>query len=141
MPSLDDMKRMADKKAEPLLATLKADPKNAALLNKTGLTYKAGHTVQEAIVYFRMSLDIDPKNVAVRDDMASCMYYNGDVDGALDSAEQVAHLRSQGTPERCSTSESSSVARQENDVKARSSRGKHCSSSIPTSRRRKRLKA
>lgn len=84
MPTLDDMKHMADKQAQPLLTTLKADPKNAAVLNKTGLTYKAAHQFKEAIVYFQKALDVDPKNVAVRDDMASCMYYSGDVDGALD---------------------------------------------------------
>ena len=84
MPTLDEMKKMADKQAEPLLTTLKTDPKNAALLNKTGLTYKAAHQFKEAIIYFQKSLDVDPKNVAVRDDMASCMYYTGDVDGALD---------------------------------------------------------
>ena len=84
MPTLDDMKRMADKQAQPLLTTLKADPKNAALLNKTALTYKAAHQFKEAIVYFQKALEIDPKNVGIRDDMASCMYYTGDVDGALD---------------------------------------------------------
>ncbi|MGA2373611.1 MAG: hypothetical protein ABSG11_23380 [Candidatus Korobacteraceae bacterium] len=84
MPTLDEMKKMADKQAEPLLTTLKADPKNAALLNKTGLTYKAAHQFKEAIIYFQKSLDVDPKNIGVRDDMASCMYYTGDVDGALD---------------------------------------------------------
>src|SRR5664279_1530515 len=40
MPTLDDMKRMADKQAEPLLAKLKTDPKNVDLLNKTRLTTK-----------------------------------------------------------------------------------------------------
>jgi tetratricopeptide (TPR) repeat protein len=84
MPTLDDMKRMADKQAQPLLTTLKADPKNAAVLNKTALTYKAAHQFKEAIVYFQKALDVDPKNVGIRDDMASCMYYTGDVDGALD---------------------------------------------------------
>ncbi len=84
MPTMDDMKRMADKQAEPLLTTLKTDPKNAALLNKTALTYKAAHQFKEAITYFQKALDVDPKNVAIRDDMASCMYYTGDVDGALD---------------------------------------------------------
>ncbi len=84
MPTLDDMKRMADKQAQPLLTTLKADPKNAALLNKTALTYKAAHQFKEAIVYFQKALEIDPKNIGIRDDMASCMYYTGDVDGALD---------------------------------------------------------
>jgi tetratricopeptide (TPR) repeat protein len=85
---MDDMKRMADKQAQPLLATLKTDPKNAALLNKTALTYKAAHQFKEAIPYFQKALDVDPKNVAIRDDMASCMYYTGDVDGALDQLNQ-----------------------------------------------------
>ncbi len=84
MPTLDEMKKMADKQAEPLLTTLKADPKNAALLNKTALTYKAAHQFKEAIIYFQKSLDVDPKNIGVRDDMASCMFFTGDIDGALD---------------------------------------------------------
>ncbi len=83
MPTLDDMKRMADKQAEPLLAKLKADPKNVDLLNKTALTYKAAHQFKDAIIYFQKALDVDPKNVPIRTDMASCMYYMGDVDGAL----------------------------------------------------------
>jgi len=83
MPTLDDMKRMADKKAEPLLEKLKTDPKNVDLLNKTALTYKAAHQFKDAIVYFQKALDVDPKNVAIRTDMASCLYYTGDVDGAL----------------------------------------------------------
>ena len=83
MPTLDDMKRMADKQAEPLLAKLKTDPKNVDLLNKIALTYKATHQFPEAISYFQKALDVDPKNVAIRTDMASCMYYTGNVDGAL----------------------------------------------------------
>ncbi len=84
MPTLEDMKQMADKQAAPLLSELKAKPKDADLLNKTALTYKAAHQFKEAIPYFQRALDIDPKNIAVRDDMASCMYYSGDVNGALD---------------------------------------------------------
>jgi len=83
MPTLDDMKRMADKQAEPLLQKLKTDPKNVDLLNKTALTYKAAHQFKEAIVYFQKALDVDPRNVAIRTDMASCLYYTGDIDGAL----------------------------------------------------------
>jgi cytochrome c-type biogenesis protein CcmH/NrfG len=83
MPTLEDMKRMADKQAEPLLAKVKTDPKNVDLLNKTALTYKAAHQFKDAIVYFQKALDVDPKNVPIRVDMASCMYYTGDVDGAL----------------------------------------------------------
>ncbi len=83
MPTLEDMKRMADKKAEPLLAKLKDDPKNVDLLNKTALTYKSAHQFTEAIDYFQKALEVDPKNVPIRTDMASCMYYTGNVDGAL----------------------------------------------------------
>ncbi len=83
MPTLDDMKRMADKQAEPLVAKLKTDSKNVDLLNKTALTYKAAHQFKDAIAYFQKALEVDPKNVPIRTDMASCMYYTGDVDGAL----------------------------------------------------------
>jgi cytochrome c-type biogenesis protein CcmH/NrfG len=82
-PTLDDLKRMADKQAEPLVAKLQTDPRNVDLLNKTALTYKAAHQFKDAIVYFQRALEIDPKNVPIRTDMASCMYYTGDVDGAL----------------------------------------------------------
>ena len=83
MPSLDDMKRMAEKQAQPLLTELEKKPKDPALLNKMALTYKAAHQFDKAAEYFKKSLDIDPKNVAVRDDYASCLYYLGDADGAL----------------------------------------------------------
>jgi cytochrome c-type biogenesis protein CcmH/NrfG len=83
MPTLDDMKRMADKQVEPLMAKLQKNPKDAQLLNQVAMNFKAAHQFKEAAVYFKKSLDVDPKNVAVRDDYASCLYYSGDVDGAL----------------------------------------------------------
>jgi len=83
MPSLDEMKQMADTKAAPLLAKLKADPNNADLLNQAGVLYRAAHQFQTAIGYYQKSLAINPKNVGARTDMASCMYYLGDIDGAL----------------------------------------------------------
>lgn len=84
MPSLDDMKRMADKKAEPLLAQLKNNPKDAKLLNQVGLVYKSAHQFDDAAKYFEKSLESDPKNIAVRADYASCLYFTGNVDGALE---------------------------------------------------------
>src|ERR1035438_7444055 len=51
-PTLDDMKRMADKKAEPLLAKLKTDPNNAETLNQLGILYKATHQFKEAEGYY-----------------------------------------------------------------------------------------
>lgn len=83
MPSLDEMKQMADKQAAPLLAQLKNDPNSADLLNQIGTMYRATHQFKTAIEYYQKSLAINPKNVGARTDMASCLYYLGDVDGAL----------------------------------------------------------
>ena len=81
--TMEDMKRMADKKAEPLLAKLKTNPKDAETLNQLGILYKATHQFKEAEGYFEKSLEIDPKHVNARIDLASCLYFTGDVDGAL----------------------------------------------------------
>jgi len=85
--TLDQMKRMADKKAEPLLAKLKDDPKNADLLVQVGSIYYSTHQFKDAADYFGKSLAVKPKNVAIRTQMASCLYYSGDVDGALKQLE------------------------------------------------------
>ena len=88
VPTMEDMKHMADKKAEPLLTKLKADPNNATLLNQVGIVYRSAHQFKEAQKYFEQSLQADPKNADVRADMAACMYYEGDVDGALAQLEK-----------------------------------------------------
>jgi cytochrome c-type biogenesis protein CcmH/NrfG len=88
MPSLDDMKHMADKKAEPLLAKLKTDPNNSQLLNQIGMLYKATHQFKDAAAYFQKAVDADPKNVAARTDLASCLFYQGDADGAIQQLQQ-----------------------------------------------------
>lgn len=81
--TLDQMKSMADAKAAPLLEKLKKNPNDATTLNQLGILYRATHQFKEAEGYFEKSLEIDPKNVDVRTDLASCLYYTGDVDGAL----------------------------------------------------------
>ena len=88
MPSLDDLRHMADKKAEPLLAKLKTDPKNSDLLNQLGTLYKATHQFQEAAGYYQKAIEADPKNVGARTDLASCLFYQGDADGAIRQLQQ-----------------------------------------------------
>lgn len=88
MPSLDDMKRMADKQAQPILEKLKTDPKNADLLNQVGNIYRMTHQFQLAVTYYQKSLDANPANVGPRTDLASCLYYQGDVDGAIAQLEK-----------------------------------------------------
>ncbi len=87
-PTLEDMKHMADKKAEPLLAQLKSKPNDAKLLNEIGIVYRSAHQFDQAQQYFQKSLAIDPKNADVRTDMAACMFYTGDVDGAISELQQ-----------------------------------------------------
>jgi cytochrome c-type biogenesis protein CcmH/NrfG len=88
MPTLEQMQQMANKQAEPLLAKLKSDPKNAGLLNQVGTIYRATHQFKQAVEYYRQALQIAPNNVAARTDMASCLFYEGNVDAALDQLQQ-----------------------------------------------------
>ena len=82
---------MADKKAAPLLEKLKGDPNNSDLLIQVGNIYKATHQFKEAAAYYDKAVQGDPKNVAIRTELASCLYYNGDVDGAIRQLQQALH--------------------------------------------------
>jgi cytochrome c-type biogenesis protein CcmH/NrfG len=82
-PSLAQMKRMADKAAQPLVSKLKEKPNDTGLLIQTGNVYMGTHQFQDAIPYYRKALQADPKNFAVRADLSSCLFYSGDPDGAL----------------------------------------------------------
>jgi cytochrome c-type biogenesis protein CcmH/NrfG len=87
-PTLEQMKQMADKQAQPLLEQLKTDGNNKDVLMHVAYLYKSAHQFKEAADYFEKALQLDPKNVAARTEMASCFYYNGDVDGALGQLQQ-----------------------------------------------------
>jgi cytochrome c-type biogenesis protein CcmH/NrfG len=88
MPSLAEMKQMADKQAAPLLEKLKTDPRNISLLVQIGALYHATHQFKEAASYFQRAVDADPENVANRNKLASSLYRDGDVDGALAQLKQ-----------------------------------------------------
>src|SRR5579863_10172766 len=57
MPTLEQMKQMADTKAQPLLAQLKNDPKNAALMIQVAKIYQATHQFQDAAGYYQQALN------------------------------------------------------------------------------------
>jgi cytochrome c-type biogenesis protein CcmH/NrfG len=88
MPTLEQMKHMADKQAQPLLEKLKTDPNNAELLIQTAKIYQATHQFGEAVSYFEKAVAVDPKNVVTRTALASCLYYSGDADGAIRQLER-----------------------------------------------------
>jgi cytochrome c-type biogenesis protein CcmH/NrfG len=83
MPTPDQMKHMADKQAEPLLAQLKSKPNDANLLAQVGNQYYDAQVFPTAIEYYQKSLAADPKNASVRTDMATAMFYSSDFDHAI----------------------------------------------------------
>lgn len=91
-PTLDQMKQMADQKVSPLLEQLHNDPKNKDVLLRVAYFYRSAHQFKEAASYFNQALQLDEKNVTVRTEMASCLYYSGDVESALAQLEQSVKL-------------------------------------------------
>jgi cytochrome c-type biogenesis protein CcmH/NrfG len=87
-PTLEQMKQLADKKAAPLLTELKKNWKDKKALTQAAYVYKSAHQFQDAANYFGKALEVDPKDVTIRSEMASCLYYSGDVDGALAQLQQ-----------------------------------------------------
>ncbi len=88
MPSLEDMKQMADTQAAPLFEKLKTDPNNATLLSQVGAIYHTTHQFQQAAGYYQKAVQADPKNVALRTKLASSLYRSGDPDGAIKQLNQ-----------------------------------------------------
>ena len=87
-PSLEQMRAMSDKQAAPLLEKLKSNPNDSALLVQVGAIYHTTHRFKEAAGYYQRALDTDPKNVAIRTKLASSLYRNGDIDGAIAQLNQ-----------------------------------------------------
>ena len=83
MPTPDQLKKMADTQAAPLLESLKADPRNSDLLARIGNIYYDVKQYPEAIDYYERSLKLQPANAAVRTDMATAYWYSGNADTAL----------------------------------------------------------
>lgn len=88
VPSLADLKQMADKQAAPLLEKLKNDPNDAALLMQVGAIYHTSHQFKDAAIYYGRAVQIEPRNVGLRTKLASSLYRGGDVDGALAQLSQ-----------------------------------------------------
>lgn len=83
MPSPEQMKAMADKQAAPMLDQLKSRPNDPALLAQIGNLYYDAQIFPVALDYYQKALAIDPKNAAVRTDMATALFYNNDPDHAI----------------------------------------------------------
>lgn len=82
-PTPEQMKQMADKQAEPLLAQLKAEPDSADLLAAIGNIYYDAQQYPTAIDYYRRCLKVQPSNASVRTDLATALWYIGNPDDAI----------------------------------------------------------
>jgi cytochrome c-type biogenesis protein CcmH/NrfG len=83
MPTGQQSADLVDKAAEPMLATLKANPKDTATLTKLGNLYFDAQLYPKAIEYYQRALDLAPSNVDVRTDMGTAYFYNGNPDRAV----------------------------------------------------------
>ena len=88
-PTPDQMKQMADKQAEPLLAGLKQNPNDPEALYKVGNIYYDTRQFPEAVKYYEESLKLKPDATDVRTDMATAYYFMGDPDHAITEFEEV----------------------------------------------------
>ncbi len=83
-PTPDQMKKMADTQAAPLLERLKSDPDNADLLASIGNIYYDVQRYPAAIDYYQRALKTKPSDAGVRTDMATAYWYLGNADVAID---------------------------------------------------------
>ncbi|MGB8007453.1 MAG: tetratricopeptide repeat protein [Terriglobales bacterium] len=82
-PSPEQMQKMADTQAAPLIEKLRADPSNAALLANIANIYYDTQQYPTAIEYYQRALKVEPTDAAVRTDMATAYWYTGDADTAI----------------------------------------------------------
>ncbi len=81
--SPEQLAAMGKKEAEPMLEQLKSNPADPALLAQIGGVYYDTQQYADAIGYYEKSLKLDPKNVDVRTDYGTCLWYQGNADAAL----------------------------------------------------------
>jgi cytochrome c-type biogenesis protein CcmH/NrfG len=88
-PTPEQMKRMAEAEAAPLLEKLKSDPDDADLLAKIGNIFYDTQQYPVAIDYYQRALKVQPANTSVRTDLGTAMWYTGEADAAIAQFNQV----------------------------------------------------
>jgi cytochrome c-type biogenesis protein CcmH/NrfG len=87
-PTPEQMKKMADVQAAPLLEQLKSSPDNLELLGKIGNIYYDTQQYPTAIGFYQKVLRLQPTNAGVRTDMATAYWYTGNPDTAIQEFNQ-----------------------------------------------------
>lgn len=88
-PTPEQMKKMADAQAAPLLGQLKNSPNDAELLTKIGNVYYDAQDFPDAVKYYEDSLRVNPNAYDVRTDMGTAYHYMGQTDRALSEYDKV----------------------------------------------------
>lgn len=83
-PTPDQMRLMADRQAKPLLEQLKENSENPELLANIGNVYYDAQQFPTAIEYYQRVLKIQPSNTGVRTDLATAIWYTGNIDKAIE---------------------------------------------------------
>ena len=87
-PTPEQLAHMAEKQAEPLLQKLQSRPDDPELLSGVGNLYYDAQQYDKAIDYYKRLLKVQPANVDVRSDMATCLWYRNDADAAIAEFEK-----------------------------------------------------
>jgi hypothetical protein len=88
VPGSGTSPEMVDKAAQPMLETLKKNPKDADTLAKLGNLYYDSQLYAKAIEYYGQALKVTPSNPDIRTDMGTAKFYMGDSDKALAEFEK-----------------------------------------------------
>jgi tetratricopeptide (TPR) repeat protein len=83
-PSAAQIRLIADQQAKPLLGQLKSDSNNPELLANIGNIYYDSHEYLTAIEYYQRALKVQPSNTGVRTDLATALWYTGNIDNAIE---------------------------------------------------------
>jgi hypothetical protein len=84
---------MLAKAAEPMLAKLKANPKDTDTLAQLGNLYYDGQAYPQAIDYYTKYLAINPKNPDVITDLGTVYWYSGNPDKAIEEFDKSLAIR------------------------------------------------
>ncbi len=85
----EQLRHMADKQAEPLIAELKDDPDNSELMVKIAKVYFAAHQLPESMKYLKAALQVKPSDTELRTQLGRFYFSLGDPDNALAEFEKV----------------------------------------------------
>lgn len=86
--SLPSSSTLPNTPIQPLLEQLNSRPNDPALLTSIGNHYYDNREYAKAIEYYERSLKLTPKNVDVRTDMGTAIWYSGNADRAIREYEQ-----------------------------------------------------